>query len=404
MNTAERITNELIHEQASIWYINDTFGAKVMVKVNASVIKSIYKGAKLEFLFGLDNIVTPAVFHKGLRIHDDPVHFLSLTGINRFEDEHTSLAAIMNRNFTYIHFHDELSVCVATAKLSFDVKDQLKVSNLLGNVKNLFIGDFNTLASNSLDCFDHSLKMQRDFTNVHEIDTVIISGNVSDWQVMNNTFVGIKGDDNNITIDAKDEGSILEQQVQVILDSLFLSKIHRNPQINIKNKFRELTDIFAHYDNGIFLIETKALGMLNASEEKGMDRKVSGVQKQISKGIGQLTGAVKKIHSGVTIYDNNKSKIEFKKVILPHCVILVSELFPFGDWKEIEYRMFKAMTETNMYLNVMDLREFMQYVGNAHGNKDLFNLMLIERVEKLVEHRSIHMKLNVIKENPESSQ
>ena len=51
----------------------------------------------------------------------------------------------------------------------------------------------------------------------------------------------------------------------------------------------------------------------------------------------------------------------------------------------------------------MDLREFMQYVGHARGNKDLLNLMLIERVEKLVEHQNIHMKLNVIRENPETA-
>lgn len=404
MKIAERIYQELLCEQAAIWYINDDFGAKVMVKVNASVIKSIYKGAKVQFLFGKDTVASPSIFHKGIRVHDDPVHFLSLTGTDRFVDENKSLEAIMNRSYTYIHFHDELNVCVATAKLTFELKEQLKVINLLGNIEHLYAGDFNNKIQKSLDCFDHSLKMQRDFKNVYEIDTVIISGDISEWQIMNNTFVGIQGNDNNITIGDKDEGGTLEQQIQVILDSMFLSEIHRNPQIYSKNKFRELTDIFAHYQNGIFLIETKALGILNTSDEKSMTRKVSGLQKQVSKGIDQLTGAIKNIHAGAEVFNSDEKKIEFKKAEFPHCIVLVSELFPFGDWNQIVNKIFKAMTATKMYLNVMDLREFMQYIGHAQGNKDLLNLMLIERVEKLVEQQNIHMKLNAIKENPQNRQ
>ena len=397
MNTSERITNELIREQASIWYINDVFGAKIMVKINGSVIKSLYKGVKFEFLFGRDNNIMPAIFHKGFRVHDDPIHYISLTGTDRFADEHTSLLAIMNRTYTYIHFHDELNVCVATAKLCFSLADQIKIINLLGSLSNLYVGDFDEDTAQSLNCFDYSLGIENNLKIVYKIDTEVITGTISEWHVMNNTFVGVSHVQKDISIDAKDEGGILEQQVHAVLDSLFLKKVFRNPQFYTKSKLREFTDIFAHYHNGVFLIETKALGIIESSEDKGMDRKVSGLQKQISKGINQLKGAVKKIHGDIPIYDRNKIKIEFKKVNLPHSIVLVSELFPFGNWKGIELAMFEAMSETKMYLNVMDLREFMKYIGNARGDKDLLNLMLIERVEKFVEQQNIHMRLNVIK-------
>lgn len=399
MDIAERISTELKHEQASIWYINDTYGAKIMVKITSSVIKSIMKGAKIEFLFGRDNLVQPAVIHKGIRIHDDPIHFLNLTGTNRFIDEHFSLSAILNRSYTYIHFHDELNVCVARAKLSFELKDQMKIYNMLGDISELYVGDFSDKITKSLDSFEFSLQMDRPVENVYEIDTYIIPVFLTDWEIVRNVFLGT--DTNQITIDEKNEGQILEKQIQVVLEGLFRNKIYRNPQIKSKNNFREFTDIFACYENGIFLVETKALGVLNSGEERNMDRKVKGLKKQISKGINQLAGAIKKIHEGAEIFEYNKEKIEYEKIILPHGIVLVSELLPFGEWKDIEYKMFQAMTETKMYLNVMDFREFMQYIGHARGNRDLLNLMLIERVEQLVENQTIHMKLNVILNRPD---
>lgn len=48
MTNAERITKELLHEQASIWFINDEFGAKMMVKLTSTVIKEIMKGCTLK--------------------------------------------------------------------------------------------------------------------------------------------------------------------------------------------------------------------------------------------------------------------------------------------------------------------------------------------------------------------
>lgn len=398
MTTEERITKELLHEQAAIWYISDLYGAKVMVKIPSASIKSVMKGCKVEFLFGRDNVQNPAMFHSGIKVHDDPVHYLSITGIERFLDEHASLENIMGRSFTYIHFHDELSVCVATAKLAFSPGDQFKVTNLQGNIKLLYCGDFDNNAERSLDCFDHSLKMERNFENVYEIETLAIEGTFSDWIVMRNDFIG-DNYSNKIEVSNADEGGNFEQQIAVVLDSLFYKQIFKNPLIKKGNGFRELTDVFAHYDHGLFLIETKALAIINTDAGRDMKRKVTGLQKQIGKGIDQLVGAWKKIELNVSVYDTNKNEIVFNRNMMPHCIVLVSELLPFGDWKTTELKMFVAMTENKLYLNVMDLREFMQYVGYAQGSKDRLNLMLIERVENLIKHESIHMKLHVIKDD-----
>lgn len=397
MTIEERIYKELLHEPASIWFINDDFGAKVMVKITSPLIKSIMKGCIVEFLFGKDSLHQPAIFHSGLRIYDDPINYAAVIGTARFPDEHNSLVAIMNRSFTHIHFHNELSICVATAKLSFSIGDQFRVLNLQKNPESLYCGKFDERISRSLDCFDHSIKMESQHKNVYEMETIAIEGKLQDWIIMKNTVIGFN-ETNHVTVDDKDEGSILEKEVTIILDDLFKQKLFLNPQIARTKGYRELTDVLAISNNGIFLIESKALGVIDSPSNKAMEKKVKGLQKQISTGIDQLVGASKKITANTTIYNKHLEEIIFDKAPFLHCIVLVSELFPFGDWKTIEYKIFNGIAENKIYLNVIDLREFMQYLGHARGSADRLNLMLIERVEAFVKNENIHMKLNVVNE------
>ncbi|MDQ6755320.1 MAG: hypothetical protein M3004_00135 [Bacteroidota bacterium] len=392
MDTAGRIVKELLHEEVSLWYISDEFGSKVMVKIPSITIKALIKGCRVEFTFGKNIQPKAIMFHTGIRIYDDTLHYLSVTGINRFKDEHTSLEKIMNRNSTYVHFHNELNVCVATATLSFTVSDQLKVLNMLNDIETLYVGEFDKDAKNSLDCFDYSLDNQRQFNNVHKIELLIIEANISEWKMMKNTFIGLN-ESNHMIADDENEGKIFEKQIWVGLESLFNYQLFKNPQILLKKGLRELTDIFAFSDYGLFLFETKAISILSTDANRTMERKVATLQKQIEKGINQLIGAAKKITEKVAVYDSKGNEILFNKELIPHCIVLVSELLPFGNWKEIELKMFTAMVENKIYLNVMDFKEFMQQIGMARGSKDRFDYLLIERVKQLTEHQTIHIKI-----------
>lgn len=303
MNIADRIYKEMLHEQASLWYISDNFGSKVMIKTQSISIKSLLKGCRIEFLFGKDTMHQPAIFHTGVRIYDDPIHYLTITGVERYYDELNSLEKIMNRSNTYIHFHNELNVCVAYAIVTFEINDQIKALNLLSNIENLFTGDFNRDAVKSLDCFEYSLKIDREFQDIHEIETLIIEGKLSEWKIMENNFIGFN-ETNKILIDDNKEGDNFEKQVWVSLESLFENQLYRNPKTHHKKVIRELTDVFAFSDYGIFLIETKALSILNTDIERTMERKVIGLKKQIVKAINQLMGATKKIKANEDIYSN----------------------------------------------------------------------------------------------------
>jgi hypothetical protein len=392
MDSAERIYKELLHEVAATWYIADDFGEKVMVKAPSNAIKSLIAGCKMDFIFGKDTQHIFPIFHAGVRIYDDPVHYLRLTSVQRFRHEHKAIKKIMQMETVNIHFHNELTVCIATATLIIAKEDREKIISLLGDVEDLYSGDFNQHTTHSLNCFDYSIGKEHPTDSVKEIPIIIADGVLNDFIVMENIFVGMN-ERNHVVIDDKDEGGIFEKQIWVTLDRMFLDNLYRNPKITDKYGYRELTDVLAFHQYGIFLIETKALSVLDTTKERDMNRKVAGLQKQILKGIEQMKGAAKKVAANVEIFDSEGSLLHFDKSIVPHCIVLVSELFPFGEWKDIELKMMQAMIDQPMYLNVMDLRELMLYVGFAKGSKEQLDVSLMDRVEQFVKLQSIHMRI-----------
>lgn len=390
MNDPERIYQELVHENASIWYVADNYGAKIMIKAPSSTIRAIINGCKVIFLFGRDAQAGKIYFHTGVKIYDDMVNFLLITGTHRFVQEHEALKAIMQKSTTVIELYNELSVCVAIAYVSFNENDRENILKMLGNTKELYSGDFAKEVISSLDSFDYTLDKSRDYLNAREIDTLLVEGHFSEWKIMKSTFIGLN-EVNEIHMDDKNEGGTFEKQIWVSLESLFNYNLYKNPKIKNKTGERELTDILAFYDKGIFLIESKALAVISLTNEKSMDKKVANIQKQIKKGIRQLVGAKKNLDNDVGIYDSNGNIIQFKKNIIPHCIVLVSELLPFGNWKEIVNEIMIVMTEENIFLHVLDLLEFMKYIKISSGKKEYLDYYLMERAKAFVENENIFL-------------
>lgn len=393
MDHAYRIYQELLHEVSATWFIADDYGEKIIVKIPSNAIKSLIAGCKIDFLFGKDLRHIFPIFHAGVRIYDDPVHYLILTSVQRFRQEHKAIKKILQMETVNVHFHNELTICIATATLTIIKRDREKIIALLGIVEDLYSGDYNEHTAKSLDCFDYSIGKEKAKDHVEEIPVIVAGGVLTEFIIMNNIFYGVH-EQNHVVIDDKDEGGIFEKQIWVALEGMFLHDIYRNPKIADKYGYRELTDVLAFHQYGNFLIETKALGILGTVKERDMNRKVAGLQKQILKGIEQMKGAAKRVLAGVEVFDSQGNKLSFDRSQPPHCIILVSELLPFGDWKAVEIKMMQAMIDQPMFLNVLDLRELMLYIGFSKGSKAHFDKSLMDRVDQFVKTQSIHMRLS----------
>jgi hypothetical protein len=306
MKDAERIYQELVNENTSIWYVADNFGSKIMIKAPSSTVKAIISGCNVVFLFGKDSQMDKIYFHTGVKIYDDIINYLLITGTHRFVQEHESLRAIMEENTTVIELYNELDVCVAIAHVSFNKNDRESILRMIGNTQELYVGDFTKEAASSLDSFDYSLDKSRDYLEVRDIKISSIEGHFSEWKIMKSIFVGFN-EVNEIQIDDIEEGRTLEKQIWVSLESLFNYNLYKNPKIKHKKREREFTDILAFYDKGIFLIESKALAVISSTNEKSIDRKVANIKKQIRTGIKQLVGAKKNLDNNVDVYDYDVS-------------------------------------------------------------------------------------------------
>ncbi len=394
MRNTGRIYQELISENASIWYIADDYGSKIIIKAPSSTIRAIINGCKVIFLFGKDSQTDKIFFHTGVKIYDDAVNCLLITGTHRFVQEHESLKAIMQKSSTVIELYNELDACAAVAYVSFNENDRESILKMLGDTKKLYFGDFSTEVVSSLDSFDYSLDKSRDYLKVRDIETLLMEGHFSEWKSKRSFFIGLN-EVNEIHLDDQNEGETFEKQIWASLESLFACDLYKNPKIKNKNGERELTDILAFYDKGIFLIESKALAVISLINEKSMDKKVANIQKQIQKGIKQLVGAKKKLDKDVDIFNSHGKIIQLDKNIIPHCIVLVSELLPFGDWKEIVYEMMSVMIKERIYLHVLDLSEFMKYIKISSGKKEYLDFYLMERTKAFIENKSVFLVANI---------
>ncbi|SIS63825.1 nuclease-related domain-containing protein [Chryseobacterium gambrini] len=382
MNKAERIYQELLQERANIWYISDHYGSKIMLKVSSSILKAIIKGCKLELLFGVDN----NIFHIGINIYDDPVNFATITSTNRIIDEHLSIAKIMQLDNVQIQLYNELCACQCFGTITLSSKQKNDILCLLGNPRKLFTGTLSERIYQSADNFQFSLglDMPGSRKSQSKIETVIVETKIEAFQMVQNSFIDNSG---NVSTEISDldEGALFEKEIFIALRSLFGLDLYHSPQIaHNKSKYRELIDILTLSEFGIFLIEAKALGVTSANEERNMERKVKGLQKQIEKAIYQLGGAYKKIVENEAIYNSKGEEIFFKRN-LPSCgIIIVSELLPFGSWDEIIKKLLITMSEKNILIHIMDLNEIMLFIGHSQGNINLFDTYLMERMEDFI--------------------
>ena len=195
-----------------------------------------------------------------------------------------------------------------------------------------------------------------------------------------------------ISIDDRDEGEMFERAVWASLESVFPFNLYKGPRVNIGNETRELTDVLAFYERGVFLIETKDVSILQAGFERNVERRLKSVQKQVKKAIKQLIGASKSISRGDCIIDTNKNELFMIRDEPAHCIVLITELMHLGDWNEIEQQLIDAMDTTRSFFHVIDLSEFIRLLKGSNGQARFLDENLMERCKIFEKTRSVHIR------------
>ena len=394
MEPAEIIYKEIVSEDAGIWYISDETGSKVLIKMPSTSIKAIIKKCKVQLLFGKEIRNNICYFHIGFNVFDFSQTPLSLTSVCKNEFEQKAIFEIVKLNKIYVEIFNEFDFCVAKSiiTLNFDEKEKLK--DFINN-DNLYHTDneINSIeAELSLNNFQYSIDNKIKIPNVYIIDTLIINIIFSEIMIMNSVFIGYN-ENASVIINNNNEGELLENTVWAPLQSVFDINIYKNPQICKNGNYRELTDILAFYQYGTFLIETKSLS-LNFIVDDDIKNHVDKIQKHIKKAVNQLIGAKKVIERQEKVFDLG-SKKEIPIIHSnnpPHCLILVENIYPFGDWTEIVEIIYQKIITENVFLHILDLTEYIKLIKYSKGKIELIDYNLMGRCKVFMNTKNIFIK------------
>jgi len=386
---SERVHREMRSEGASVWVVPANFGEEIaiLIKAPSSSLKAIISGCRLEILLGrIESFLCSAI-----RIYDVPESPLIVSGVVKHQEEIESLAKLSKDKRSPAFLFNEMDVSVAWADITISEDSALQIQSLLSNPDQIFTGEFGSAASAALDSFCWSTDKTQEYENVVEIPITTVELKSKTWTSNTNMFIGV-GVSQKLKIDDPDEGEVLERAVWASLESVFPLSIFKSPNVEIGNKVRELTDILTFHTYGHFMIEAKDLSVLSSGFERDMNRRVSGVKKQIKKAIKQLVGSCKAVSRGEKITDSKGNEIVFDREKVPHCIVLVTEMMHFGEWGDIEEMMVTAMQETGAFFHLMDLREFITILKGSRGKPELFDYNLMVRCEECVKLRSLHVR------------
>lgn len=392
------IYKEMLHEAAGVWFVpavgTDTHA--ILLKAPTNILKAIMTGCEVKISFAIDQSNNPPILVTCVQIYDDKDSPVMILTPHIKLIEHDALSEILSRKSTPLFLFDELSRNIAWAESSWS-QDTDKISQLISSFQSL-----NTEApiegvQSALDNLQISLDSaitipsatQIDFEQTklvsHGFNTVdIYSYSVNDKSYMFNAL-------------SKDEGGGFEQSAWQLLESLFGHHLYKSPQtISDSEKKRELTDIFGFNDKGTFLFETKVSSVLNVSLERNTERRARNIENQIRKAIGQLNGAIRTIRSGQKIVSKSGIELDFDRQIIPHGIVVISEMFPAVNWEEIAKTFAETALENYSMLHILDLQELRDLIGYSSSIYH-FDYYLMKRFEVVVNEKSAFVRMKFVK-------
>lgn len=386
---SEQVYNGIRNEIASIWYVpaNEGADSTLLIKAPASCVKALVVGCKFELVFGKFE----QYLCVGIRIYDIPDAPVFIAKLQREAEDHAALVRALKERKVLAVLFGEMDAYLAETTVVLSEAEASAAVDFIGPEGELYVGTRPAVESHILDCFCHLYGRQNQCENVQEIPAAIVAARCSKWDTVNRYYYGTNGFQM-IDISDKNEGEMLERTAWAALNSVFPGTLYHGPKVMSKGKERELTDVFAVYPHGSFMIESKDLSVWKAGYDRDQKRRIAGVQKQVKKAIGQLVGASKAFSRGDTIFGSDEEVIHIDRSTPPHCIVLITELMHAGDWSEIVAQMCDAMEETQAFFHLLDISEFVELLKGSSGDPLLLDCNLMKRCELFWKVKSVFIR------------
>lgn len=379
------IYKEMQHEAAGIWFVpavgTDTHA--ILLKAPTNVLKAVMIGCKVKLSFAIDKPVDFPVLVSCFQIYDDQDAPIMVFNPHINQIEHNALPEILGRKSTPLFLYDELSRNIAWTESSWS-EGVDKVYQLILSCESFYAGVSTNSVQSALNNLQVSLDPAIIIPSATHIDFEQIELVSQTFNAMDLYSYSVNDQVHMFNALSEDEGGGFEQSTWQLLESLFDRQLYKSPQtINNAEKKRELTDVFAFNDQGIFLFETKDSSVLKTSPERSTERRAKNIESQINKALKQLCGAIRVIKNDQKIVSKAGGEISFERQIIPHGIVVISEMSPFVNWEEITSTLIDMALESSSMLHIIDLVELRNLIGYSSSAYH-FDYYLMQRFESVV--------------------
>ncbi len=189
--------------------------------------------------------------------------------------------------------------------------------------------------------------------------------------------VGLANQSPELKLDEPNEGTQLERSIYVRVGDIYRERTVLSRKVGSNR--RELTDILGHNleTTSMCLIESKATAALQETRDKPTTRKVSNVEKHITRGLKQLCGAIDSVRGGEQIFDDGGEEIWLssdRRTYSIHAIVLVSEMYFAVDWSAVARELVEISNRDrySALFHVLDLQELSYLIAHS-GNPERFS-------------------------------
>ncbi len=223
---------------------------------------------------------------------------------------------------------------------------------------------------------------------------------------MRNVLITNRASSSLIDLFEMNEGNQQEQIGIWLTDNLHPTGAYHSPQIPKGKQKRELTDILLSYENGSFLIESKALSIFARDILPERAKLASDVAKHVTKAVSQLRGGIRELKSGVPVTTSEGDPIEVERAQPMHGIVLIPDLDLIGDPEAYGIEFIRDFTKaTGGFLHLLDTAELLRMVQAAEmiaarGTKITpmmaFDFYLMERFKKALEAGTLCFEMHAV--------
>lgn len=392
---SKRIWEEMKFEAVGLWPVPINRGDEFafVLKAPTNVIKAAYQSCLVSLTVSMTPTPIGNVLSTALIIADDPASPCIITGVHRHPEEQLALKQIFCVSQTAIFFFDELSRPVADAQCEFDQEACHTVTAVLRNSASLYNGEWTSVLSEVLDELQGLIDPSQAIPLKYNPRIVPVTVKLRQFQTNQIATIG-SHEIQEFRLEDPDEGYGQEQATWHLMSDLFGENLFHSPQVMENNKSRELTDIMGFCGTGICLVESKATAVFSTDLHRSTERRAKNIQKQISKGLGQLRGAMRSVETGLPLTSKAGDPIRFPKEMgkVRQGIIMVSELSPSVDWEVVGKQVLSASQATNSLFHILDLRELRILVGVSKADPIDFMIHLMRRFRILLECKSAYIR------------